>query len=119
MNGRKEENTMDTFYRYEDLLEGWNYLFNIPKVKIVEYTYSLIKETPKGYWITNNSLLFKNINFGKRWISKTAKKRYAYPTKEEAINGFIARKNRQVTILSRKLEQAKQALNETKKMQKS
>ena len=58
-------------------------------------TYVLHKETPKGYWIklggdpNHPSLSGKPL-----WISKTSVKRYAYPTKKEALFAFIKRKKR-------------------------
>ena len=78
------------FYRYEHDL----YL----------YTFSLIKETPSGYWITNNKL------DGKSWISKHSRKRFAYPTKEEALESFKARKRRQIKIVSAQLRSAERNL---------
>ena len=102
------------FYRYEDFLTNWDYYHNRAHVKIILVTLYLIKETPKGYWISmdvNHKDTKNYISWSKKkWVSKTSQKRYAYPTKEEAKQGFIARKNRQVTILSRRLEQAKQAV---------
>lgn len=62
------------------------------------YEFEVIKETPKGYWIE-----------GKCWISKTSKKRYAHPTKEEAWKSFKARKARQIKILKTRLAYAEEA----------
>jgi hypothetical protein len=47
----------------------------------------------------------------KRWVSKTSRKRFAYPTLKEALHNFRARKNRQISILTHRLERAKTALN--------
>lgn len=78
-------------YRVESSLSG--YLRGV-KFKVV-------KETPKGYWIDE---------FGfKRWISKTGKKRYAYPTMIEAINSFCCKKHRYAIHLKRRLDDAKKA----------
>jgi len=33
------------------------------------------------------------------WISKNSKKRYAYPTKKEALENFIKRNERRIEIL--------------------
>lgn len=54
-------------------------------------------ETPKGYWISF------------RWVSKTSKKRFAHPTKDEAWASFQARKKRQILILSTQLKHAQEA----------
>lgn len=48
--------------------------------------YDVIGETPKGYYINKYSFVHK-----KTWVSKTGKKRFAYPTKEEAMNYFMHR----------------------------
>jgi hypothetical protein len=45
-----------------------------------------------------------------RWVSKVAKKRYAYPLKSEALTNFKARKRRQIEILQAQLNQARTAL---------
>lgn len=83
------------FYRYE------NVRF-VDRVRVQEIVYDLVKETPKGYWIDWWG--------DKKWVSKTTKKRWAYPTREEAKTNFIARKNRQIEILTDKLKDAKDAL---------
>jgi hypothetical protein len=61
----------------------------------------LIKETTKGYWIGYNRLQKY------KWISKTSKKRFAYPTIEEAKINFIKRKESQIKILTSQLKVAK------------
>jgi len=70
--------------------------FPNPKVELREY--NLWKETPKGYWIGYGNP--KKLDDGGRWVSKTARKRFAYPTKEEALVNFIKRNERRVKILS-------------------
>ncbi len=89
------------FYRYEDVLttEG---------VRLYLIKYKLVKKTPKGYWICHEW----ESDTARRWVSATARKRFAYPTEKEAIDGFIARKKRQIKILEANLRHAKVALNE-------
>lgn len=71
-----------------------------PDPKLVLDTYSLKRETPKGYWIQSGF-------FGTpRWISKTSRKRYAYPTKEEALHNFVKRTEKRINILRRQLQEA-------------
>lgn len=84
------------FYRYED-----REIYD-RGIKIQKLTFQLEKETPCGYWITDG--------YNQRWISKTSRKRYAYPTKEEAYANFIARKKRQIEHLERQLDRATKAL---------
>ena len=89
------------FYRYEDMRYT-------DRVRVIELKFTLDKETPCGYWIfRNGSSLLKN---NRKWVSKTSKNRYAYPTRKEALENFVARKNRQIEILSYQLEVAKDAL---------
>lgn len=95
------------FYRYEDIREYYN------TVRIRERIFYPIKETPKGYWISSDPRYAERTcpyyANRKRWVSKTSRKRYAYPTKEQAMESFVARKRRQVAILEGQLERAKVA----------
>jgi len=89
--------TPELFYRYEE-----SKTLNNP---VILKVFKVIKETPCGYWIK----LFYRGN-DKKWVSKTTKKRYAYPTKQEALTSFKARKRRQIEILNSQLIRAKSAL---------
>jgi hypothetical protein len=60
--------------------------------------YPIIKETEQGYWIETPF---------RKWVSKTAKKRYAYPTPEEALNNFKIRTQSCLNHLQRQLDDAK------------
>jgi hypothetical protein len=62
--------------------------------------FDIIKETPCGYWV--EMWCEKN-----KWISKITTKRYAYSTKEEALIGFIKRKEKYIWHLERKMKQTK------------
>lgn len=99
------------FYRFEEV----NYA-NIG-IKVLERKYVLLKETPKGYWIKpiwdislNISLTRDFKTCHRKWISKTSKRRYAYPTKGEALINFKARKRRQIQILTAQINNARVAL---------
>lgn len=97
------------FYRYEAeqyAVIDHNGDFTSPSIcspHLALRTFPLIKETPKGYWVGRDWL--------KKWVSKTATKRYAYPTKEEALNNFIKRTERRVSILKAQLEWSEKALS--------
>lgn len=55
--------------------------------------YIAVSETKCGYWI-----VYKHYTAGKkRWISKTSVKRFAYPTKKEALVNYIFRKRSQIS----------------------
>ena len=88
------------FYRYVDV----NYSTGI-KVELREFKF--VKETPKGYWITYTWDAPNNQH--KRWVSKDGKNRFAYPTKEDALYNYKCRKDRQITILSGRLSDARWA----------
>ena len=88
--------SLQWLYRFEDVL-------HTERVHIYENSYRVIKETPCGYWID----AFSDKN---KWVSKTARKRYAYPTRYEAMINFKARKNCQIRILYGQLQRAKDAL---------
>ncbi len=87
------------FYRYQD-----NFLQTSPRVDLLEYV--LIKETLKGYWIKRDFEKYAFYGGKTRWVSKTARKRFAYPSKEEALENYLSRKKRQVFILSTKVKEA-------------
>jgi hypothetical protein len=77
--------------------------------RLSETTFGLIKETPYGWWIGHSPDECVPVGPGKWWVSKTARKRFAYPTKKEALENFMARKRRQIAILNYKLERAAEA----------
>lgn len=73
-------------------------------------TYESIKETPCGHWIGFKSLNSSNNTerplsyYGwKRWVSNTSTKRFAYPTQEEALQGFIKRTEKRKKILNHQI----------------
>lgn len=88
------------FYRYQYQeyasidQDGEYYSPKLPNPKLELSTFRLIKETPKGYWIG-----YEHWFSFRKWVSKTARKRYAYPTKEEALESFIKRTQRRIRIL--------------------
>lgn len=88
-------------YRYENItyiIGDEDYGITNRRVVIQLRDYQVQKETPQGYWI-----------YPKRWVSKTANKRFAYPTLKEAWRSFKLRKKRQIQILSLRLEIAREA----------
>lgn len=94
-------------YRYDDRREGGSYFDDdgdylgstgYETTKVVLSVFDIVKKTPKGVWVQIGYPVF-----GKRWVSNTSTKRYAYPTKEEAWISFIARKQKQYRILGKKL----------------
>ena len=108
----------EIWYRYQDVRyhPGLNeYDDPLPgplttEIYLVEY--KVVKHTPKGVWLTAG--MGSGI-----WVSKTARKRFAYPTREEALESLIARRERQVKILNAQLYNAHTALNVAQAMRKT
>jgi len=118
----KQEDNAIKFYRYEEKEyanfdhDGEYVSPSIPRPKVELLEFNLFSETPKGYWIGYGG--FEGLRGHKKWIGKTAKKRYAHPTKKEALQSFIKRKEKQVKILKYQLMSAEFALSTAKNMEK-
>lgn len=98
-NVRKKQMETNRLYRY---IRGNSYDWHgTADLKLVDY--NIMSETPKGYWIF--------AEYRKKWVAKEGKKRYAYPTPEEAKENFKARTERCVKILESRLKEAKSYLN--------
>lgn len=87
-------------YRYEDV----NFTY---RITIKERKFEVLKETLCGYWIEK----WPGARKHKRWVSSTAKKRYAYPTRKEAMINFKARKYRQKQLVEGQLKRVKDAIH--------
>ncbi len=75
-----------TFYRYTDDWDEDGIVSGI-----WEHRYTEVSETPCGYWV------IPEYRYGnkQKWVSKTAIRRLCYPTKKEALNSYIKRKEYQ------------------------
>lgn len=115
------------FYRYE-IRQYSNYGYDMdgnyvqsklpPTTKLELHEYNLYKETPKGYWIGyGNYHSDVSLRSAAWWVSKTSKKRYAYPTKKEALNNFIKRTERRLTYVKTALNACEDGLILAKKLQ--
>lgn len=111
------------FYRYETVqyaehdFDGDYMRPSFPNPTLECREYVLIKETPKGYWIGFYSYKPSYDNWKyiwKKWVSKTSKKRFAYPSREEALNNYIKRTERRIKILEWDLEICKRGLEKAK-----
>jgi len=101
-------------YRYE---RGINY--DHLDSSIYVKAYQVISETPKGYRIRTGYEMFKNNTQKTTWVSKSSAKRYAYPTKEEALIAFIIRTKRCVLIQSNALKRSEGFLLAAEKLKES
>lgn len=95
-----------TFYRFEDDI------YSSLKDKPREVLFSLVRETDCGYWVRSVAWSFEK----PRWVSKTAKKRFCYPTRKDALVSYSLRKNRQVALLEHQLSNARHWKNISSKM---
>jgi hypothetical protein len=86
----------EMFYRYEVSP-------TTIEVHLVLEEYPVIRRTPKGVWVDD---LVRE-----RFVLLSAVKKFAYPTKEEALESFKARKGRYIRILKNRLERAEAALS--------
>lgn len=89
------------FYRYDYYGVGYGVETELTITK-----YFNTKSTPKGHWVISEWGEFTK----PRWVNKTAKKRFCYPTKREALYSFCRRKDTQIRILERQLYEAKEGL---------
>ena len=74
--------------------------------KVYLYSYRILRETPKGYWV--------DLGYDEKWVPSEGKKRWAYPTKELAWESFVARKRRHASILRAQLKDVDAILDEIK-----
>ncbi len=82
----------EVWYRYDKYSENHIHAFEYP----------VLKHTPKGVW---------RDNYGKkRFVLKDGLKRFALPTKKEALESYIRRKKKQIQLLNHQLETARLCL---------
>lgn len=99
----------DKFYRYENHLvsigvDEWDNPLG-SRMELYCHTFEVTKVTPKGAYIQG---VFDG-DRGGRPVQDHYKNKFAYPTKGEALLGFIARKKRQQQILQARINGAAQA----------
>jgi len=86
-------------YRYS------RFWYDENRVRVHLDQYLVLRETPEGYWFSIDS-------YHKKWTSKNTLRRYAYPTKKEALTSFIARQKRSIALCNRNIYAAKKAMEE-------
>lgn len=105
----------DTWYRYDDIryaapLDEYENPRGPGRVAVELRSYQIQRVTPKGVWLSRY--------FGApRFVRLSARKRFAYPTPEEALESFMARKTRQLSILRAQAEKVERALAAGKALQ--
>lgn len=102
----------DKFYRiyaqsYSTIVDAEREVFGVSPLYLEESIYEVVKLTPKGVWLNFGEWrLPKNI-----FVLNGSRKKFAYPTREEALEGFIQKKKRHVSILAAQHDDAKAALD--------
>ena len=118
--GNQEDDVMnvvgDIWYRYNDItyapsVNEWGDSEGHGDTKVEESTYKVEKVTPKGVWIRQWWGVNSFSGSDKRFVLTDARKRYACPTKEDAMVSFLARKNRQLGILKAQTRRVEIAIN--------
>ena len=99
----------DTYYRYDEVIysagcdEYGDPIRGFGRVDIVLHSYPVTKRTPCGVVINA---------YGRRKFIKTkALRHWALWSEKAALDSFIARKEKQISILARQTEVAKDALS--------
>jgi hypothetical protein len=98
---------MEVLYRYENWqtagpVDEWGYTCGPSTTNTGLREYEVIRTTPKGVWIEYYG--------SEKFVKLNARKRFACPTKEEALASFVARKEKQIRILKAQLRNAAEAL---------
>ena len=88
--------TPEFLYRFDDVSTTCG-------VQVVEKKYKVMRTTNCGYWVDQHGKA--------RWVPNATKKRFAYPTQQEAMVNFKARKRRQLEILEAEAHQVRVALH--------
>ena len=87
------------YYRYHYSNMGTHFVVEVE-------AFTVIKKTPKGVWISDRSA-----NSGKRFVlADPCGKRYAYSTKEAALDSLKRRKKRQIAIYKSKISGLEQLI---------
>lgn len=96
-------------YRYES--KRWSVCVDsemeifTSRLELCLKSYNIVSETPCGYWITFCS------GTKDKWVSKTSRKRFAYPSKEEAKEAYRQRKLAYIRHSQSRLKRAKEELS--------
>jgi hypothetical protein len=92
------------WYRYEAFRETWSEESLGYDIRLHCFECRVIKHTPKGVWLQRPYV------GDKTFVLKDAKKRFAYPTKREALISYIARQKRRLSILRSQIEDSEMGL---------
>jgi hypothetical protein len=103
---------VDRKLHFEDYGKDF-YSSSFPFLKLEKYP--VTKETEKGFWIGKETWWYtdrsKKIIENWKWVSKTSRKRFAWPSKEEALEGYRQKKLAYVRHATKTLQKAKYELS--------
>ena len=104
--------TMPKHFRYE-----YRYITDtfFTKAKLILVEFKVVKETTYGYWIQEDNDFF---NGYKKFVLKQSRKRFAYPTKEEALTSLRIRTQRRISYLNRDLVRSNAVLEQVNNLNK-
>ena len=75
-----------------------------PYARVIITTYYAVRTTPRGCWVASGSYApLHHVRDG-------ARRRFAWPTKREALESLVARKRAEIAHLERRLQEARQKL---------
>ncbi len=102
-----------TWFRYEarhyaPVLDEYGFARGSGRLEIAERVFERVRCTPKGVWLVEVWGPYRSGT--KRFVRLDARKQYASPSREQALQAFLERKRAQVRILERRLDQARIAL---------
>ena len=98
--------TYTEYYRLDGTVSYYNEVY-------FQYDkYSVLKRTAKGVWLSTPYDKQK----GKRFVLDSGRKRFAYPTKALALESYIARKTRHLSILQHQVNDVSRLLEEAKRV---
>lgn len=102
------------YYRYTSRIESCGYfdadgdwIGSRSEIRVVVRleVFREIRKTPRGAWIE-----VPLQRHGKKFVLDHGRKRYAWPTQELAWESFVARKQKQIRLLSRQVAAAEAAI---------
>jgi len=117
LDAQPESVVAEVWYRFTDVAYSTGYCEftdrstgSMIKIELTEH--EVVRRTPKGAWINRGSGAWGSMHGELRFVLLSATKRFAYPTKAEAMASFLARKKAQARIYRARMERALRAINE-------
>ncbi len=105
----------EVWYRYDDVhyappLDELYRPCGKARVELKLKEFKVLSQTEKGVWLVWKAGNFIGSTEEKKFVLKDAHKRYACPTKEEALESYTARKKSQIRKLKAQLSSTEEAL---------